>query len=205
RSYIESAYPLSDPVLVRSRRRLLEEAQDGHLLAQEPYLETTPRYRAFAGSYGDLRLSAPVAGLFLQLAKTKQQYSKPEENKTILYPEMWQPQADAYRRFLADGKDIIVATGTGSGKTECFLVPMLGQLYQEAVDRPESFARPGVRVLILYPMNALVNDQLARLRLLVGDESVAAAFGAPGPGRRPPPLRVYTGRPAYPAPPGGSQ
>jgi ATP-dependent helicase YprA (DUF1998 family) len=200
RSYIESAYPLSDPVLVRARRRLLEEALDGHLLAQEPYLETTPRYRTFAGSYGDLGLPAPVAGLFLQLAKTKQQHSKPEENKSILYPEMWQHQADAYRRFLVDGKDVIVATGTGSGKTECFLVPLLGRLFQEAVDRPESFARPGVRALILYPMNALVNDQLARLRLLVGDESVAAAFRTLGPGRRHPLFGMYTGRTPYPGP-----
>ncbi len=170
------------------------------MLAQETYLETTPRYRTFAGSYGDLGLSPTVAGLFLQLAKTKQQYSKPAENKTILYPEMWQHQADAYGRFLVDGKDIIVATGTGSGKTECFLVPMLGQLYEEAVDRPTSFARPGVRVLILYPMNALVNDQLARLRLLFGDESVAAAFRALGPGRRHPLFGMYTGRTPYPGP-----
>src|SRR4029079_9064628 len=109
RSYIERAYPLSDPVLVRARRRLLEEALDGHLLAQEPYLETTPRYRTFAGSYGDLGLPATAAELFLQLAKTRQQYAKPDENRTILYPEMWQHQADAYRRFLVDGKDIIVA------------------------------------------------------------------------------------------------
>jgi hypothetical protein len=36
--YIESAYPLNDPTLVRARRKLLDEAAGGHLLAQEPYI-----------------------------------------------------------------------------------------------------------------------------------------------------------------------
>ena len=44
RGYIESAYPLSDPLLVKSRRLLLESEAGGHLLAQEPFIETTPRY-----------------------------------------------------------------------------------------------------------------------------------------------------------------
>jgi hypothetical protein len=200
RSYIESAYPLSDPVLVRARRRLLEEAQGGRLLAQEPYIETTPRYRTFPGGYGDLGLKPHVAALFNRLAATPQQYAAAQGPKTVLYPAMWQHQAEAYRHFLTEGKDTLVATGTGSGKTECFLVPMLGVLFDEARTRPESFARPGVRALILYPMNALVNDQLARLRLLFGDEGLAAAFRGLGPGRRQATFGMYTGRTPYPGP-----
>ena len=59
------------------------------------------------------------------------------------------------------GKNIIVATGTGSGKTECFLLPVLN----DAAKHPE----PGVRTIIIYPMNALANDQIDRLRRLLKD------------------------------------
>lgn len=198
--YIESAYPLNDPVLVRARRRLLEEAAAGHLLAQEPYLETTPRYEAYAGDYRSLGLDEHVAEMFATLAMMKQQYSPAAEPRTVLYPGMYKHQAEAYRTFLAEGKDIVVATGTGSGKTECFLVPMLGLLYDEAYRRPDSFAQPGVRALILYPMNALVNDQLARLRLLFGDSGLTALFPK-GKARRPQAtFGMYTGRTPYPGP-----
>jgi ATP-dependent helicase YprA (DUF1998 family) len=200
RGYIESAYPLSDPSLIRARRILLEQEADGHLLAQEPYIETTTRYASAPESYSELDLPPHIASLFVKLASTTTAHSTPEETRSILFPSMYQHQARAYRAFLGQGKDVVVATGTGSGKTECFLVPLLGVLHDEATRRPESFARPGVRALIMYPMNALVNDQLGRLRLLLGEPAVAAAFRALGPGRRSPRFGMYTGRTAYPGP-----
>jgi ATP-dependent helicase YprA (DUF1998 family) len=53
---------------------------------------------------------------------------------------------------------IVVTAGTGAGKTECFLLPLLNDLYS----RPRQHVQ-GIRALILYPMNALVNDQVERL------------------------------------------
>jgi ATP-dependent helicase YprA (DUF1998 family)/rRNA maturation endonuclease Nob1 len=200
RGYIESAYPLNDPTLVRARRRLLEEDAGGHLLAQEPYIESTTRYASSAATYADLGLSAPLASLFSKLAKTSAAQSTPEEARSVLLPSMYVHQERAFREFLVEGRDIVVATGTGSGKTECFLVPMLGSLYEEAVRSPKTFAQPGVRALILYPMNALVSDQLARLRLLLGDPAVADAFTSLGEGRRFPRFGMYTGRTPYPGP-----
>lgn len=200
-SYIESAYPLSDPILVRTRRKLIEEAHDGHLISQEPYVETTPKYKIYDGGYNSLGLSEHIASLFNQLSTTKQQYCDPLNPATLLYPGMWQHQAEAFTCFLNDKKDIIVATGTGSGKTECFLIPILGQLYDEAYLRPNSFSQPGIRALILYPMNALVNDQLSRLRLLFGDKSLVSAFHDIDDGNRRHPLfGMYTGRTPYPGP-----
>ncbi len=117
-SYIESAYPLSDPILVKARRKLLNQASDGRLLAQEPYVETTPRYKGFSGNYNDLGLAPHVADLFSELSEINQQYAKSDENKPLVYPEMYQHQADSFHQFLNEKKDIIVATGTGSGKTE---------------------------------------------------------------------------------------
>ncbi|MEW6047023.1 MAG: DEAD/DEAH box helicase [Bacillota bacterium] len=55
---------------------------------------------------------------------------------------------------------MVVATGTGSGKTEAFLLPILFHLYREFM---AGSLCPGVRALILYPMNALSNDQRDRL------------------------------------------
>jgi hypothetical protein len=58
------------------------------------------------------------------------------------------------------GSNVVVATGTGSGKTEAFLYPILLHLYREFQGKTLC---PGVRALILYPMNALANDQRERL------------------------------------------
>lgn len=63
------------------------------------------------------------------------------------------------------GRNVMVATGTGSGKTETYLVPVLDSLLREAASG--SLSRPGVRALLLYPLNALANDQMKRLRQLL--------------------------------------
>ena len=93
-------------------------------------------------------------------------------------------------------RSLVVITGTGSGKTECFLLPILGMLAREASEHPGSFAVPAMRALLLYPMNALVNDQLGRLRLLFGDDRLVERFVA-WAGR---PVRFgrYTSRTLYP-------
>jgi ATP-dependent helicase YprA (DUF1998 family) len=58
--------------------------------------------------------------------------------------------------------NMIVATGTGSGKTECYLLPILNHLLRERDSG--TLSQPGVRALLLYPMNALANDQMKRIR-----------------------------------------
>lgn len=196
RGYIESAYPLNDSILVKARRVLLEQDAGGHLLSQEPFIETTPRYASSTAGYLDLGLPEHIGKLFDRLSRKVVSSQAESETRTVLYPTMYKHQEEAFRAFLTQGRDIVVATGTGSGKTECFLVPMLGALYDEAFSRPTSFERPGVRALILYPMNALVNDQLTRLRLLFGDPAVAEEFGQVGC-RRFPRFGMYTGRTPY--------
>ena len=68
------------------------------------------------------------------------------------------------------GKTLIVSSGTGSGKTECFLYSMLNRMFW-AEDR-ESLSTSGVRILIIYPMNALVNDQVNRVAKLLGNSGI---------------------------------
>ena len=114
----------------------------------------------------------------------------------LLFDPPYDHQARALELALTPPfRDLVVTTGTGSGKTETFLLPVLGRLATEAATC-ESFATRAVRALLLYPMNALVNDQLGRLRLLFGDNSVAHWFETRG--GRPMKFARYTGRTLYP-------
>ncbi|MGK7875371.1 MAG: DEAD/DEAH box helicase [Xenococcaceae cyanobacterium] len=54
----------------------------------------------------------------------------------------------------------LVATGTGSGKTECYMIPILDYCYQNRQER-------GVKAILIYPMNALATDQAKRLASLI--------------------------------------
>ncbi|MFT0138558.1 DEAD/DEAH box helicase [Alcanivoracaceae bacterium MT1] len=71
-------------------------------------------------------------------------------------------QVDAWETLTPVSRDsLVVASGTGSGKTECFLVPILNGLTKSIED--EGQALVGVRALLLYPLNALINSQRERL------------------------------------------
>lgn len=70
-------------------------------------------------------------------------------------------QESAVRAVHFHGRNVVVATGTASGKTESFLYPILFELYRQHV--MGELTNPGVRAMILYPMNALANDQRERL------------------------------------------
>lgn len=74
----------------------------------------------------------------------------------------FQHQLDCWKLLLDDSpRSVLVTSGTGSGKTECFLVPILEDLARE---RTRIGALTGVRALFLYPLNALINSQRDRLR-----------------------------------------
>jgi ATP-dependent helicase YprA (DUF1998 family) len=75
-------------------------------------------------------------------------------------------QEQAIRKAVA-GRNLVVATGTGSGKTEAFLLPIVNHLLRER--EAGTLGEPGVRALLVYPMNALANDQVKRLRRLLAD------------------------------------
>jgi ATP-dependent helicase YprA (DUF1998 family) len=74
-------------------------------------------------------------------------------------------QAAAARR-IADGEPTVVATGTGSGKTEAFLAPIVDHCLHH---RNES----GLKAILMYPMNALANDQLRRVRSLLAGSGIS--------------------------------
>ena len=71
-----------------------------------------------------------------------------------------QSQAIAYLLGSAAG-NLAVTTGTGSGKTECFLLPVLQNAIDDAIHTKN---RPGLTAILIYPMNALANDQEDRIQ-----------------------------------------
>jgi DEAD/DEAH box helicase/Domain of unknown function (DUF1998)/Helicase conserved C-terminal domain len=184
RSYIEAQYHIRNETLIRERRLLLEDAG---AVSQRPYVESTPVYE-LGQAYDDLNIPQAVKDVLSELAR----------KKLGIFERPYVHQATALEAFFERSADLIVATGTGSGKTESFLMPIIGQLAMEASTRPRSASLAGCRALLLYPMNALVNDQLSRIRRLIGSPEGAAIVSR----GRDVPVRFasYTGRTPYPGP-----
>jgi len=187
KDYIEATYHVSHPMLVAQRSALLEELGVIH---QRPYLESTPRYKT-GERFRDLGLDTATLDIFSAVTQRQGDLG------LLIHDPPWQHQALSIKLSLTEGRSLVVMTGTGSGKTECFLLPILGKLAREAKAKGTSFASTSaVRALVLYPMNALVNDQLGRLRLLFGDPRIVKKF-MEWSGR---PVRFarYTSRTLYP-------
>lgn len=77
-------------------------------------------------------------------------------------PSPFTHQLQAWKSILEDKKSVLVSSGTGSGKTECFMVPVLEDLIRQRASTKGTLA--GVQALFLYPLNALINSQQERLR-----------------------------------------
>lgn len=183
KQYLEAQYHIWDESLVKERRRLLD--QIGTTFA-EPYLEATPAYVP-GNTYAELDIPEEVSSL-LTLASNKATTGIPA--KPYLH------QAKALECFFSESRELVISTGTGSGKTESFLMPILGSLAIEKSIRPISYGLTATRALLLYPMNALVNDQMSRLRRLLGSDTVANALLKPDGFR--PTFGMYTSRTPYP-------
>jgi len=182
--YLEAQYHIKDPALIEERHRMLLEPG---AIAQRPFVEVTPSYAVESG-FSTLKIPQTVGKILTELGAFRPSIG--------VYPP-YKHQTDALEAFFGkNADDLIVATGTGSGKTETFLYSAIGSLAIEGTERPASFTRPGVRVLLLYPMNALVSDQTSRLRRLFGDERMAGLFEERW-GRRPR-FGMYTSRTPYP-------
>lgn len=181
--YIESSYHLRDEGLIAERKALLETPG---IIFQEPYIEATPSYRADR-TFAHLSIDQSVKELLVAAG---------QEAGVSVFDPPYSHQAEALEAVLNEDDDLIVSTGTGSGKTETFLLPIISALYSEALQKPELCELDGARAIVLYPMNALVNDQLFRLRRLLYKSELAASLSK-ARGRR---VRfaAYTGRMPYP-------
>lgn len=143
RRYLRTMFYFRDPEL----RTSFEKALEAWELVRGPYLEATPIYKRVRSVSEVIRevLGEEIDPGFARAA--------------IGDRPLFSHQEGAIRR-LASGRNVVVATGTGSGKTEAYLLPILLHLLREQRAGERSV---GVRALILYPMNALANDQRRRL------------------------------------------
>src|SRR5207249_1432311 len=148
RRYVRTSFPLSDPALDEQRERLIDEHE---LLWAPPYVALSR-----PGADGP-----PLAELAARL-----------DPRTLELPwgfdTLYAHQAQAIDRLrpTRPGGPVstLVLSGTGSGKTESFLMPILDSCLRES--------DPGVKAVLIYPMNALANDQLGRLTDLLRDTEV---------------------------------
>ena len=197
-SYIETAFATRFPSLEAERRDLLRRPA---ALSQEPWIEPLPRYQTSGKRIADLDtddlpdLTPRAADDFRSLASSG----------LIGDFALHQHQVDMLRKALS-GENCVITAGTGSGKTESFLLPLFAYLAEESASWSPPQAPPphlddwwlsddwhdrcaplvgsrrkwrqslrvsqrghetrpaALRALIVYPMNALVEDQLSRLR-----------------------------------------
>lgn len=183
RRYLRSLMPVRDAAIGRA---LADRIETDPILSKGPFIEATPPYKHGA-SLADLVAEGVLGPGFADLESPALPMDRP----------LYVHQERAVRK-VARGRNLIVSTGTGSGKTESFLLPILDHLVRE---RDAGTLGPGVRALLLYPMNALANDQMRRLRGVlegvpeitfgryIGDTKntraeAEAAFASQNPGQR---------------------
>ena len=186
-NYIKSQYFGKSPILLSAAQNKLN--QEG-VLYQKPYVESSPAYKS---SPNGIQLSP-------KLPDWLKDYFKALSDANLgVYPSPFCHQISALEAAF-EGQDLFVSTGTGSGKTECFMWPLMAKLASEARNNPDSWAMRGVRTIIMYPMNALVSDQISRLRRLIGDPDhrfINIFRTACGNNSRRPQFGMYTGRTPY--------
>ncbi len=183
--YYDTAYRLSDAGVMAERSALL-----GHqgVLFGEPFIELLPEYPLAGAHDGEERAVAAsldragAPAILAELVRDVVLAGAPTPRR------LYDHQEEALQESFAKRRHVAITSGTGSGKTEAFLLPILARLTREAEGwsappadaeggawwrtsptrepqrRPNGHRKAAVRALVMFPMNALVEDQLVRLR-----------------------------------------
>ena len=150
--YQLSTYAFADQSLYTQMRDLLSlEQTRATPLLKGPYISLSRTFRQ--GAALDRLVSEGVL--------------HPHIHQLSPYPSVYSHQEQAIRAIRA-GKTTLVATGTGSGKTECFLFPIISR----CLELRDAGEPAGITAVIVYPMNALAEDQLQRMRELLAGTGV---------------------------------
>ncbi len=172
--YYESPFALRHEALAAERRGLLEA--EGNIY-REPYIDLLPPYRSSGQKLPEAARELGMEPDFADFAACG------------LFPPDLKPYEHQVRAMdvTRRGRHAMITAGTGSGKTESFLFPILSSLLEESQSWPAPGERPdgwrwweagdrrvlkrghesrpaAIKALVLYPMNALVEDQMQRLR-----------------------------------------
>ncbi|MCW2283799.1 hypothetical protein M2323_001769 [Rhodoblastus acidophilus] len=216
-TYVETAFRISNPAIQDARRDLLLTPG---AFAVDPFVEPVVRYSSSKQTLEDLLNQTDVLAplgrearkAFIELALSGlfpgEDAPAGDELRRQSFYAPYVHQIEMLKRGLRAGTPGIVTSGTGSGKTESFMLPVLAQIAKEAVEwtppatgylqgrwwrikqqgyqaqRQGETRPPAVRALILYPMNALVSDQMVRLRKALDSDAAAAIMEARFNGNR---------------------
>ena len=167
--YIDTSLFFSNEKLEEERNKLfrLDDA-----ITKYPIIEFTPKYKEY-DSIKNICTELKLDPLFADFAAKG---FLPNYNG--IESKLYVHQYKSIKTALIDRNHLIVTTGTGSGKTECFLFPLLYDIFSEKLKnrKKSTFSKPGVRGLILYPLNALAEDQMRRLRRTLSTSEVTSWF-----------------------------
>ncbi len=146
--YLLTTYRIKDDNYYRQFKNLLEHSST---IAMGPYLDISDSFLK----------AQTIAQLIDEGILSKEFIKLHSDSFNVHERQLYQHQVQAITKVIKQQNNIVVSTGTGSGKTESFLIPILNHLMRE---KEQGTLSPGVRALLIYPMNALVNDQIGRLR-----------------------------------------
>ena len=150
--YISTAAAVSSARAPRLSRAVADACARSALV-RGPFVESLPDFEK-GGSIEELVATGALHGAWSALSES-------EEGRSLWRRRLHLHQSAAIGR----DENYLVATGTGSGKTESFLFPLIDDLLRQG-----ELERPGVRTILVYPLNALANDQMHRIaRLLFRD------------------------------------
>lgn len=153
--YQLTAYPFADERLLAQMRQLLSlDATRNSPLLKGPFISVSRPFRSGAA------VDALIAeGVF---------HPHMRQRIPAEISHVYGHQDEAIRSIHA-GRTTLVSTGTGSGKSECFLYPIVSKCLHLRDEK----AAPGISAVIVYPMNALAEDQLVRLRWLLAGTGIS--------------------------------
>ena len=154
--YITTTFDFADPDYADELKKSIQESG---AVAKGPYLEVSGSYES-GESIAELIAEHKVSPLFDTLENCAE-----KDKELKIQRGLYLHQIAALEKANAR-KNLVVTTGTGSGKTECFLIPVIDSLLKE---EEAGTLNDAVRAIIIYPMNALANDQIKRHAKLLKD------------------------------------
>ena len=184
-TYIKTQYIGKNNLLLNA---LSDKLDEQGVLWQQPFVELPAAYKQADGGIRGVKLPNWLVGFFSALS----------QKRLGVFETPFSHQIEALEKAY-EGNDLFVSTGTGSGKTECFMWPLIAKIASEAKIKSQTWnGTRGVRAIVMYPMNALVADQISRLRRIIGKEDFESIFKEyTGVETRRPQFGMYTGRTPY--------
>ena len=153
--YLTSGMPFFNDIYNQERKNLMNEPGT---ICQPPIIEVVPKYQ----EYRTLKQLCDDNGISEDLDSFVRcgLFFNEDQIERILYKHQYDSVVLAHK----ERKNVIVTTGTGSGKTECFLLPLFADLLKESTLWDKKTRQRAIRAIVLYPLNALAEDQMIRLR-----------------------------------------